>query len=217
MAGLSVDPATLSVRDRKKIIQGLVVPRPIAFITSMSGRGVVNAAPFSFFNAVSVDPPVLAFGIEPRDDGGLKDSAANILDQGEFVVNLVDEALGETMNQCSTDFPSDTSEVELLGIEVLPSNIVKPPRVAAAPASFECRLRNKIELGTSHFVFLGEIVYVHIRDGIVEPSKLYADLDTYRPLARLSGSFYASIGKPYTHHRLSYEQWLAQNEKPADV
>lgn len=210
MPGISVDPSTLSHRERKKIFQGLVIPRPIAFITSISATGIVNAAPFSFFNVVSVDPPVVAFGIEERDTGGLKDTSANILNEGTFVVNLVDEALGEVMNQCSTDFPPEMSEIDELNVELLPSLKVRAPRIAAAPASFECRLREKTALGPSHYVFLGDVVCVHIREEVVDPSNLHANLSVYRPLARLSGNFYTSLAEPFTHQRLNYEEWLAR-------
>lgn len=211
-ADISVDPATLSLRDVKKIFQGLVIPRPIAFITSVSKNGLVNAAPFSFFNMVSVRPAVCVFGIEERDDGGLKDTAANILSEGVFVVNLVDEALGEAMNQCSTDFPPGTSEVEQLGLALRPGTKVKVPHIAAAPVSFECRLRDTSQLGENHYVFLGDILYVHIRESIVDPANLHADLDVYRPLARLSGNLYTTLATPFTHRRLNYEQWLARDK-----
>jgi flavin reductase (DIM6/NTAB) family NADH-FMN oxidoreductase RutF len=207
---ISVDPATLTLRESKRIFQGLVIPRPIAFITSVSAAGVTNAAPFSFFNMMSVDPPVCAFGIEEQDGGGLKDTAANILSEGVFVVNLVDEALGERMNQCATEFPPGTSEADELGLQLLPGVKVKAPRIAAAPASFECRLREKVPLGPDHYVYLGDVVYVHIREGIVDPLNFYADLVVYRPLARLSGSLYSSLAEPFTHQRLNYEQWRAR-------
>lgn len=208
--GISVDPATLSLRDAKKIFQGLVIPRPIAFITTVSASGLVNAAPFSFFNMVSTRPPVSVFGIEERDDGGLKDTSANIQSEGVFVINLVDEALGETMNQCAADFPPGTSEVEQLGLELLPGVRVKVPRIAAAPASFECRLRDKFQLGPNQYVFFGDVLHVHIREGVVNPSNLHTDLTVYRPLARLSGSLYSSLATPFSHHRLNYEQWMAR-------
>jgi flavin reductase (DIM6/NTAB) family NADH-FMN oxidoreductase RutF len=209
-SGISVDTESLSLRDAKRIFQGLVIPRPIAFITSVSNAGVVNAAPFSFFNMVAVAPPVCALGIEEQDGGGLKDTSANIQSAGTFVLNLVDEALGETMNQCATNFPPGTSEVEELGLATLPSIKVKAPRLRDAPASFECRLREKIQLGPDHYVFLADVVYVHIRDGIVNPENLHADLGVYKPLARLSGSLYSSIGQPFSHHRLNYDQWQAR-------
>jgi flavin reductase (DIM6/NTAB) family NADH-FMN oxidoreductase RutF len=210
-SGISVDTATLSLRNLKRIFQGLVIPRPIAFITSVSEAGVVNAAPFSFFNMVSAAPPVCAFGIEEQDGGGLKDTSANIQGVGTFVLNLVDEALGEAMNQCATNFPSGTSEVDELGLATLPSVKVAAPRLKDAPASFECRLREKIQLGPDHYVFLADVIFVHIREGIVNPENLHADLDAYKPVARLSGSLYASLGQPFSHRRLNYEQWQARN------
>lgn len=205
---ISVDPSTLPHRDRYKLLTGIVIPRPIAFVTSVSTTGVVNAAPFSFFNLVSDAPPVCVVGIDPRpDDGSLKDTAANILSGGVFTVNLVDEALGERMNLCATNFPPGVSEVEAVGLATLPGTAIKVPRLADAPASLECRFRDKMEVGPNHFMFAGDILHMHVRPGLVDPSNLRTDLNVYRPLARLSGNNYASLGPIITHERLNYAQW----------
>lgn len=213
MTAISLDPSTLAHRDRYKLLTGLVIPRPIAFITSVSKAGAVNAAPFSFFNLVSDNPAVCVVGIDPRPSGGMKDTAANILAGGHYVVNLVDEALGPKMNLCATDFPAGMSEPQEIGLKLASGVKVPVPRLADAPASLECRLRDKIELGPDHFIFAGDILYLHVRDGLVDPGNLRTDLTTYRPLARLSGNQYASLGPPIVHERLSYAQWLASKAK----
>lgn len=123
---------------------------------------------------VSARPPVCAFGIEEQDGGGLKDTSANILSNEVFVINLVDEPLGEKMNQCATEFPPGTSEAEVLGLDLVPSTKVRVPRLSDSPASFECQLRDKLQLGPSHYVFLVDIVYVqHLRRDCAASQALY--------------------------------------------
>lgn len=212
MTAISVDPSALPPRDRYKLLTGLVVPRPIAFVTSVSAKGVVNAAPFSFFNLVSDTPPVCVIGIDPKPAGGPKDTAANALASGEYVVNLVDEALGPKMNLCATDFPEGVSEPEEVGLALAPSVRVKAPRVVDAPVSLECKLRDRIEIDPHHYVLIGTIVHLHVRDGLVDPSNLRTDLTVYRPLARLSGNQYASLGPLVVHERLNYAQWQARKK-----
>jgi flavin reductase (DIM6/NTAB) family NADH-FMN oxidoreductase RutF len=207
---ISVDPSTLPPRDRYKLLTGLVIPRPIAFVTSVSPAGVVNAAPFSFFNLVSDAPPVCVLGIDPKFSGGPKDTVTNVLAGKDYVVNLVDEALGPKMNLCATDFPAGISEPDAAGLTLAPSVTVKVPRLAEAPVSLECRLRDKVELDEHHYVLLGDILYLHVRPGLVDPSNLRTDLTIYRPLARLSGNQYASLGPTLVHERLNYAQWQAR-------
>src|SRR5947209_20366983 len=107
---LSFDPAAMAQRDRYKLLIGLVIPRPIALVTTLGPTGIVNAAPFSFFNIFSESPPLAVLGLQARPNGGLKDTSAHIRDRGAFVINLVDEALGRQMNQCAVDFPPEVSE-----------------------------------------------------------------------------------------------------------
>jgi flavin reductase (DIM6/NTAB) family NADH-FMN oxidoreductase RutF len=210
---ISVDPSTLPHRDRYKLLTGLVIPRPIAFVTSMSAEGVINAAPFSFFNLVADDPAVCVIGIDPKPSGGPKDTVANAFATGEFVVNLVDEALGPKMNLCATDFPTGISEPEEVGLTLVPSERVKVPRLAEAPVSLECTLRDRVELGKDHYVLLGNVLHLHARAGLVDPTNLRTDLSVYRPLARLSGNQYASLGPLVVHERLNYAQWQERKEE----
>src|SRR5687768_8461302 len=130
MADLSYDPDTMAQRDRYKLLISLVIPRPIALVTTLGPTGVVNAAPFSFFNLFSESPPLVVLGLQSKPGGTLKDTSAHIRDRGAFVVNLVDEALGQQMNQCAVDFPSDVSEIDAAKLNLLPSEKVKIPRIA---------------------------------------------------------------------------------------
>jgi flavin reductase (DIM6/NTAB) family NADH-FMN oxidoreductase RutF len=214
MPDLSYDPNSLSEHDRYKLLISLVIPRPIALVTSVGPTGVVNAAPFSFFNLFSEAPPLAVLGLQARPEGGLKDTSAHIRDRGEFVINLVDEALGAAMNQCAVDFPPEVSEIEVARLNLLPSERIKTPRIAEAPAALECRHFTTLEVSATRRLAIGEILHVHVREGLWDPVKMRIDMTKYHPLARLFGNFYASLGAPFTHVRQSYEEWLAdQKEK----
>lgn len=212
---LSLDPAALSQHDRYKLLISLVIPRPIALVTTLSRAGVINAAPFSFFNMFSETPPLLVLGVQSKAGGDLKDTSVHIRDQGSFVVNLVDEALGERMNICAIDFPPEISEVDAAGLATLPSAKVPVPRIADAPASLECRHFTTLEVSRERRLVIGEIVHLHVRAGIVDPARLRVDMNQYHPLARLFGNFYASLGEPFTHTRQTYEEWASEQNEPA--
>jgi flavin reductase (DIM6/NTAB) family NADH-FMN oxidoreductase RutF len=211
-ANLSYDPAALTPHDRYKMLISLVIPRPIALVTTIGPTGVVNAAPFSFFNVFSDEPPLCVLGLQARTDGSLKDTSAHIRDRGAFVVNLVDETLGEQMNQCAVDFPPDVSEIDAAKLNLLPSEKIKIPRIAEAPAALECRHYTTLEVSSSRRLAIGEIVHIHIRGGLWDPEKMRVDMKQYHPLARLFGNFYASLGEPFTHVRQSYEEWLKEQK-----
>jgi len=213
MPGLSLDPAAMAQRDRYKLLISLVIPRPIALVTTLGPTGIVNAAPFSFFNLFSESPPLCVLGLQSKPDKSLKDTSAHIRDRGAFVVNLVDEALGERMNICAIDFPPEISEIAAAKLTLLPSEKVAIPRIAEAPAALECRHYTTLEVSAERRLAIGEIVHIHVREGIVDPEKLYVDMKQYHPLARLFGNFYASLGEPFTHVRQSYEEWLAGQKK----
>ena len=143
-----------------------MIPRPIALVTTLGPTGVVNAAPFSFFNMFSESPPLCVLGLQRKPDGGLKDTSAHIRDRGAFVVNLVDEALGEQMNICAIDFPPEISEIDAAKLTLLPSEKVEIPRIAEAPAALECRHYTTLEVSRERRLAIGEIVHVHVRDGL---------------------------------------------------
>jgi flavin reductase (DIM6/NTAB) family NADH-FMN oxidoreductase RutF len=173
----------------------------------------VNAAPFSFFNMFSESPPLAVLGLQVRPDGGLKDTAAHIRDRGEFVINLVDEALGEQMNQCAVDFPPEISEIDVARLTTRPSEKIKTPYIAEAPAALECRHYTTLEVSASRRIAIGEILHIHVRAGLWDTEKMRIDMKAYRPLARLFGNFYASLSEPFTHERQSYEEWAAAQKK----
>lgn len=212
MPHLSYDLNALSPHDRYKLLISLVIPRPIALVTTLGPTGVVNAAPFSFFNIFSESPPLAVLGLQAKPGGGLKDTSAHIRDQGTFVINLVDEALGQQMNQCAVDFPPDVSEIDVAKLSLLPGEKIKVPRIAEAPAALECRHYTTLEVSATRRLAIGEIVHVHVRDSLWDPDKMRVDMKQYRPLARLYGNFYASLGEPFTHVRQSYDEWAAEQK-----
>lgn len=185
---MEIDFETLAPDDRYKILTSTIVPRPIAWITTISKNGVRNAAPFSFFNAMSKTPPIIAVGIQANADGSIKDSARNILETEEFVVNLVPRSLTEAMNLTSVDAPSEVDELSLTNIETLASIKVRPERIAASPVAFECRLHTPIEVAKSQLIVLGEIVHAHVADAFVlDAEKYYIDTPTLNLVGRLHG------------------------------
>jgi flavin reductase (DIM6/NTAB) family NADH-FMN oxidoreductase RutF len=210
MPDLSLKLADLAPRQRYKLLGGLVVPRPIALVTSLSRDGTVNAAPFSFFNVFSEDPAIIALGVNSRPDGTPKDTVLNLRATGEFVVNLVDEAIAEAMNVTAIDFPPGESEPEAAGLELAASVQVKPPRLAAAPASFECRRVVGLTFGADRELVIGEVVGVHIRAGVVDPETLNVDYAALRPVGRLSGNGYARQHDTFELRRITYAEWRAK-------
>lgn len=149
------------------ILASLVTPRPIALVTTISAEGKLNAAPFSFFNLLGAEPPILAVAPGDRDDGTPKDTARNIRLTHEFVVNLVDEALGEAMNQCAASLPYGENELERAGLHTRPSSVVKPPRIAESPVSLECKEWGTLHIGDNRMV-IGLIRRVHLRDELFD-------------------------------------------------
>ena len=205
----AADFATLSQKDRYKLLVGLVIPRPIALVTTLGPGGVVNAAPFSFFNVFSESPPLVVLGLQSKADGSIKDTPANVINTGSFVVNLVDEALAERMNICAVDFPSQMSEVEVAELTTLPGVAVPVPRLAEAPAALECRHFSTLQVSAGRRLCIGEVVYLHARAGLVDPDRMYVDLDAYKPVARLFGNLYAKLGEKFSLTRQSFAEWQA--------
>ncbi|TCK04558.1 flavin reductase family protein [Phorcysia thermohydrogeniphila] len=155
-----------------KLIFNTVVPRPIAWITTLSKEGVINLAPFSFYNAVTTKPPIVVVSIGKRKDGKLKDTARNIRETGEFVINVVSKDFLEKMHISGKDFPPEVSEAEELGIELEPSALVKPPRVKGIPAALECKLKEIVEIGdTPMDLVIGEVVAINYREELLETQK----------------------------------------------
>lgn len=174
---------------RYKMMASLIVPRPIALVTTLGRNGVVNAAPFSMFNMVGEDPPILMLSINRLTDGRLKDTAANILQNQEFVVHMSDEAIAEQMHACGESFPADISELIQVGLTPVPSRTVRPPRILEAPVAFECVLQEKLETD-SRYVFIGRIRWMAARDGLIDTEKWRVNLRDYHPVGRFGASFY---------------------------
>lgn len=186
-----VDPAALDAKELYRLMISIIVPRPIAWTSTISADGVLNAAPFSYFQALSSKPPMVMISVGRRRGGVAKDTRANIEATREFVVNIVSEGSGVRMVRTSVDYPPDVSEFAEAGISPVPSTKVKPPRIAESAVSLECRLDRVLDVGTSG-VCIGEVVAIHLRDdvltadGTVDPWKL-------RPLGRLGGATYAPL------------------------
>ena len=209
------DLAKIPTTDAYKLLVSTVVPRPIALATTIDRDGRVNAAPFSFFNAVSSVPPVVVLGISPGVNGGdgYKDTERNIRDTGEFVVNLVDEALAERMNICAVDFPRGIGELELAELTPLPCAEVRAPRIAQSPVSFECRRITGLSLGPRSMLEVGRVIHVHIRDDLVDPAKFYVATERMRLIGRMHGrGWYARTSDLFLMDRLNREDWDADNK-----
>ena len=167
------------------ILASLVTPRPIALVTSISPDGKVNAAPFSFFNLLGADPPILGFAPGDRDDGTPKDTPRNIRATHEFVVNLVDESIAEAMNKCSASLPYGENELKYAGLAAVPSSIVKPPRIAESPASLECTEWGTLRIGENR-VIIGFIKRLHLRDELFDAEKRRVHSEKLHVIGRMA-------------------------------
>ncbi|PTS79900.1 flavin reductase family protein [Sphingomonas sp. HMWF008] len=185
---MQFDMASLPVQDRYKLMSSTITPRPVAWVTSQSASGVRNAAPYSFFNMMAPDPPLVVLGMMRQPDGSHKDSARNILDTGEFVVNLVSFADAEAMNMTCIDAPPDIDELDLAQIATLASTGIAPPRIASAPVSFECRLFQAIEPGAATTIVLGEVLTMHVADAMIDTARLHVDTLAMDLIARMHGA-----------------------------
>ncbi|WP_087001053.1 flavin reductase family protein [Rhizobium sullae] len=190
---ISFDFTALSERERYKLMIGTIVPRPIALVTTVDENGRINAAPFSFFNCLSADPPILALGVENHPDMSFKDTAHNIRMTEVFTVNIVSFAIAEAMHVCGAKFPRGVDELKQAGLTAMPGEKVVSPWIAEAPAAFECRRHVTLELGKSRQIILGEIIYAHYRDGVVDPERLRVDPAEVDAIARLGGDTCSTI------------------------
>jgi flavin reductase (DIM6/NTAB) family NADH-FMN oxidoreductase RutF len=184
-----LDPKAISPAALYQYMISIIVPRPIAFVSTTSGDGRLNVAPFSYFNALTSEPPLLGISINRRR-GERKDTLRNIEETREFVVNTVNEALAQRMVQTSGEWPEDVDEFQLTGLTPVPSDRVKPPRVGESPVSMECRLFRVVELGATHFV-IGEIVLAHVDDAVLTNGRV--DVEKLHPLGRLGGDGYSVV------------------------
>ncbi len=205
--GFSVAFPDLAPRERYKLLCATVVPRPIALVTSVDAQGVVNAAPFSFFNVFSDDPPLVVLGLQHKPGNQRKDTTRNIAETGAFVVNLVDEALAEAMNVCAIDFPPEESEIDAAGLTLEPGLDVPVPRIAQAPFALECRRSVSLAFTGDREIVLGEVLRFHARAGLMDEARLRIDTEAYRPVGRLFGDGYARQTERFALARETYAQW----------
>ncbi len=189
---MQFNPSEMQIREVYTLMVQLITPRPIAWVSSISNSGVTNLAPYSFFNGVGANPPSILFCPVNRRDGSKKDSLINVLETGEFVVNMVSFENASLMNETSADFAPEESEFDALNIETVPSVIVKPPRVANSLAHFECKLLKHIELSqgpAGSNIVVGEIVMMHVDDSVVQDGGV--DIATLDQVGRLGGKSYS--------------------------
>jgi flavin reductase (DIM6/NTAB) family NADH-FMN oxidoreductase RutF len=184
---MQYDPRQMQTNEIYRLMISLVVPRPIAFISSMGPDGRLNLAPFSYFIAISSKPALVGISFTHRPDDP-KDTLRNIRDTGEFVINVVSEELLEPMVKTSGEYPSEVNEFDLSGLTTRPSRVVKPPAVAEAPAHLECRFERELTLGNGTFV-VGEVVAIDVDDAVFSDG--YVDAMKLRPVGRLAGEFYS--------------------------
>ncbi len=186
---MDFDFQTLPAQDRYRLLCSFVAPRPIALVSTCGPDGVPNAAPMSFFNVFSQDPPIVILGIQARPDGTEKDTMRNIRRDGEFVVNMCDMAIAQQMVDCGCAFDEAVDEIDITGLHHAPSHKIAPPRVAEAPASMECRVERLIEF-PRRVIVLGEVVQMHVRDGCLDDQGRYLREGAYQPVARLHADNY---------------------------
>jgi flavin reductase (DIM6/NTAB) family NADH-FMN oxidoreductase RutF len=195
---MNFDPAALSSREAYRLMISCIVPRPIAFVTTLSRDGVTNLAPFSFFNGVSSDPPVVSIAVATKRDGSKKDTWRNIEDTGEYVVNVVVPELMDAVIIGARELPHNVSELDLAGLSTLPSTRVKPPRLAASPINLECNLLKIVEVEETGLI-LGRVVMVHAKDDIVDGGRVDPRRLTF--VGRLGDDFYCRVNDLFERKR----------------
>ncbi len=210
------DVAKATPRQIYNLLIGLVAPRPIALVTSVNEEGRLNAAPFSAYNYLCTDPPIVALGVTDRPGGGFipKDTARNIRRSGEFVVNVVTEDLAQQMVVCATDFPAEMDELEVAGLETEPSTMVKVPRIRSAHAALECIEHTTLEIGRSRII-LGRVVSMFVEDQFVDPAGPYIKAEEMHAIGRMNGlgAYVKTRDAFLSIPRVSYAEWQ-KGERP---
>ena len=220
MDSLEFDVSKMKTQLRYALLISLITPRPIAFITTLSNKGIPNAAPFSFFNLMGNDPPVVAIGIgkDETRKNDLKDSGYNIQKTKEFVINIVNESILEQVNITAIDFPPEVDESEIAGLTKLPSIMVKPPRIAESPANLECRLASMVEIGNTRVV-LGEIIYLHIKKEFLDPyQNQTVHTDLISPVGRMhKNGIYTRTTDLFNLPPISFKEWKEQEKNSKNI
>ena len=207
---MKFDLEKTTARETYQLLIGLVAPRPIALVTSMDEDGRLNAAPFSSYNYLCTDPPIIGMGVlnRPSENFVPKDTARNIRRTGEFVVNVVTEDLAKQMNICATDFPAEIDELEMAGLTTAPSQVVKVPRIEQAHAALECKEYATMEIGRSRII-LGRVVAIYIEDRFVDTAGPYVKAEELHAIGRMNGlgAYVRTKDAFLTIPRISYEEW----------
>ena len=212
---VSLDFAALTPRERYKLLIGAVVPRPIALVTTISATGVVNAAPFSFFNCLSADPGILALGVEYRPSGEPKDTGRNARETGAFTVNIVSRAILDAMNICAVPFAPEIDELEKAGLSAMPGATVPCPWIGQAPAAFECRLHSTLAISHSREILLGEILHAHLHARTIDRTNFHIDPMELDAVGRMGGHGYVATHEVFDLPTLSVAEWETRERAKA--
>lgn len=202
----SFDFTTLTGREKYKLLIGAVVPRPIAWVTTVDAEGKVNAAPFSFFNCLSSDPPILALGVEYRPNGQSKDTGRNVRATQAFTVNIVSHALVNAMNVTAVPFDAGIDEIAAAGLTTRKGTKVPCPSIVEAPAAFECRHHVTLSIGKTREIILGEVVHAHFHSSIVN-QRFHVDPVGLDAIGRMGGHGYASTRDYFDLKTMNVEEW----------
>ncbi|WP_213652368.1 flavin reductase family protein [Paenibacillus sp. J23TS9] len=200
---IHIDPSGQSERDNYKLLTGSIIPRPVAWVTTLADNGKVNAAPFSYFNIVTADPPMVSVSVQ-RKLGEPKDTARNAVREGEFVVHIGDETSILKLNQTAASLPPDQSEVEFAGLTTVSSDVVRVPGLAEAKIRMECVLERSnplegTEASPSTDLLIGRVVRFHVDDALLDHGRVLADV--LQPVSRLAGNSYAKLGETFSLDR----------------
>jgi len=209
------DFAAIPPRERYKLLISTVTPRPIAWVVSQNAQGDLNAAPFSFFNAFSGEPPVVGIGISSHEPGRPKDTRNNISQTGQFVVNLVSDEAAAAMNITAIEFEADVNELEQAELATVSSVYVKPPRIAISPVAMECELLQIVEVGPETGLVLGRVLAMHIHDDmVIDPAKNYVDTPKLKLIGRMhSSGWYARTSDLFLMDRIPRANWKLRDAK----
>ena len=208
---MEFDFSKLTSKDRYKLLSSTVIPRPIALVSTIDENGVLNAAPYSFFNMFAEEPATCVLGIQKRPDGKYKDTSSLIRKSGEYVINLVDMDLAESMNISSINFDPEYDEFDLAGFTPVASRLIAPPRIKEAPVSFECRRTVTLQLNEERDLVVGEVLTMHARDGLIDPETLYLDREKYDVVGRLYADLYAPLREVFSLKSSTQEEWLEKH------
>lgn len=211
MATTTLDFDDLTPQERYKLIIGTIVPRPIAWVTTVDVQGLVNAAPFSFFNALCSDPPIVGLGMGSRADGTPKDTPRNIARTGDFTVNIVSNDLAEKMNTTAIPFAAGIEELTHASLTTVAGTKVSSPRIAQAHAALECRVRQTIQITPENSIVLAEVVAAHYHDSVINPARLHIDPKALDAIGRMGGNGYATTHGYFDIARMTVEEWEADH------